>query len=101
MGGGSSTTRAHRQGATYSHGGAAAIPVANATAPGVAIAAPAPAAIPGFATRDTGLRPPAFMPPSPHGARLPRSGGRAWIAPGDGRWYVVIRGLEVGVFNGW
>ena len=44
---------------------------------------------------------PAFKPSSPHSACLPRLGGRVWISNGEGRWYVVTRGLEVGVFNGW
>lgn len=47
------------------------------------------------------VHPLAIAPPLPHGARLPRRGGRASVAHAETRWYVVIRGLEVGVFNGW
>lgn len=71
---------------------AALPPTATTTAAG-----PTAAATPAYAR----LHPLAISLPSPHGARLPRRGGCISVAHGETRWYVVIRSLEVGVFNGW
>ena len=77
----------------------ATILAATATPPCAAVASN-----PGIRARTPAgaqLYAPAFKPPSPHSACLPRSGGHAWIGNAEGHWYVVTRGLEVGVFNGW
>jgi hypothetical protein len=101
--GGGGIAKTSSQGPPYGPDSATAgRPAADAT-PGVAVTAPR-VTVPVTPVRtpaNTGVHPFATAPQSLHGGRLPWSGGRIRVTHGAVSYYVVIAGLEVGVFAGW